>query len=90
MIRLTRKDGVEILLNTEKIKRIEEGPCTRIILIDGEVLLVKNSLFDISTKIKAAEAGKKEEQRILAVALAEARKAAREMIQEEEQNSVKD
>ncbi len=90
MIRLMRKDGVEILLNTEKIKRIEEGPCSKIILIDDEVLLVKNSAFDISTKIKAAEAGIKEEQRILAAAVAEARKAAREMNQEEEPNPVKD
>jgi len=73
-----RDDGIEILLNVKAIRQVEEGPKTTIILVDGEQILVRNALFDISTKIKAADLGRLEEERVLAQALAEVKKQLRE------------
>lgn len=57
MIRLIRHDGIEILLNVNMIKSIEEYPQTTIILNNGEKLRVKNHPGDIIEKIKAYRIG---------------------------------
>ncbi len=53
MIRLIRKDGIEILLNVNMIRSIESNTDTVIILNDGERLAVKNHPTDITEKIRA-------------------------------------
>jgi flagellar protein FlbD len=61
MIRLIRKDGVEILLNIDMIKTIEKTPETVITLINGEKLVVKNAVGDITEKMRAYRLGIQEE-----------------------------
>jgi len=55
MIRLIRDDGMEILLNADQIHSMSPHPDggTRIRLLDGEELMVKNHHGDITTKIEA-------------------------------------
>ncbi len=43
MIRLTRRNGVQFVLNAELIKFIEEVPDTIVTLRDGEKVLVKET-----------------------------------------------
>lgn len=57
MIRLIRKDGVEILLNVDLIKSIEKTPETVITLTNGEKVEVKNAVGDITEKIRAYRIG---------------------------------
>jgi flagellar protein FlbD len=57
MIRLIRDDGMEILLNVDLIKTINEGMETTITLTTGEEVLVKNSHNDIVQKIAAFRSG---------------------------------
>ena len=63
MIRLIRADGVEILLNSDLIKSIEENEETDIILTNEEKIKVKNTKKDILLKIKAYKIGSSEERR---------------------------
>ena len=64
MIRLIRVDGVEILLNTDHIQRVElgENRGALITLRNGEKLKVKNPVYDITQKTKAYGRGLKEER----------------------------
>jgi len=57
MIRLIRKDGLEILLNTELIKLVEQRRDTVILLTTGDEIMVKNSSKDIMEKIRAFKQG---------------------------------
>lgn len=63
MIRLIRIDGQEILLNADQIHSILPQPEgeTKIRLLDGEELRVKNHHADITTKIEAWILGRREE-----------------------------
>jgi uncharacterized protein YlzI (FlbEa/FlbD family) len=57
MIRLYRHDSIEILLNVDLIRSVDSAPDTVITLVDGETIRVKNSEYDVVTKIKAARHG---------------------------------
>jgi len=65
MIRLIREDGIEILLNTETIQQVglgeERGAI--ITLKNGEILKVKNPVYDIVQKTKAYTKGLRDERR---------------------------
>ncbi len=64
MIRLIRDDGMEILLNDDRIRSVDTvGERTVILLSGGEVLTVKNSAVDVVTKMRAARQGLEEERR---------------------------
>jgi flagellar protein FlbD len=63
MIRLYRHDGLEILLNLDLIRQVEATPDTVITLLSGEKIKVKNTIADVTTKIKAARQGSYEENR---------------------------
>lgn len=60
MIRLIRKDGVEILLNVDMIQTIDGDGETVIHLHNGEMLRVKNHPRDITEKIRAYRLGIKQ------------------------------
>lgn len=62
MIRLIRKDGIEILLNVDRIRSIESDGETVIHLDNGESLAVKNHPKDITEKIRAFRLGIKEDE----------------------------
>ena len=74
MIRLIREDGVEILLNTTVIQKVEmsEERQAVITLTDGEILKVKNPVYDVTQKAKAFLKGIKEERRAYEKKLPEA------------------
>lgn len=57
MIRLIRKDGLEILLNADLIKLVEQRGDTVILLTTGDEIMVKNSPKDIMEKIRAFKQG---------------------------------
>lgn len=57
MIRLIRNDGIEILLNIDMIKTIEKNQETVITLINGEKIVVKNAIGDITEKMRAYKIG---------------------------------
>lgn len=63
MIRLIRIDGTEVLLNTELVHSFSEHPDTGTLIRfrDGEEIHVKNSLSDITTKIRAWTQGLRNE-----------------------------
>ena len=65
MIRLCRVDGVEILLNTTFIQKVgmDEERRAVITLTNGEVVKVKNPVYDVTQKSKAFLKGIKEERR---------------------------
>ena len=63
MIRLIRKDGVEILLNTDAIQSANDKDGTVITMVDGEKLEVKNTLYDVAQKTKAFVKGIKQERK---------------------------
>jgi len=69
MIRLIRKDGVEMLLNTEAIQSMESSDgtvsnCRTVItLVNGEKLEVKNHIGDLTTKSKAYVKGINQERK---------------------------
>lgn len=50
MIRVTRLNNNAMVLNAELIKTVEQTPDTLITLINGERLMVKESLEDIVRK----------------------------------------
>lgn len=86
MIRLHREDGVEILLNTTAIQKVEmsEERQAVITLTDGEILKVKNPVYDVTQKAKAFLKGIKEERRAYEKRLPEAIAAAKERPQKRE------
>ena len=53
MIRVTKLDGKEIVLNAEWIQTIETTPDTLITLTNGNTILVKNSVEEVVDKVKA-------------------------------------
>jgi uncharacterized protein YlzI (FlbEa/FlbD family) len=65
MIRVIREDGMEILLNTSVIEKVESTRERRgiITLGSGERIKVKTPAFDVIQKIKAAHSGLKQERR---------------------------
>ncbi len=52
MIRVTRLDGKEIILNAEWIQSVETTPDTLITLTTGTTILVKNSVDEVVDKVK--------------------------------------
>ena len=86
MIRLIREDGVEILLNTTVIQKVEMSEERRavITLTDGEILKVKNPVYDVTQKSKAFLKGIKEERRAYEKKLPESVAAAKEKPQKRE------
>jgi uncharacterized protein YlzI (FlbEa/FlbD family) len=86
MIRLCREDGVEILLNTTFIKKVEMDEERRavITLTNGEIIKVKNPVYDVTQKAKAFLKGIKEERRTYEKLLPEAAAAAKEKPQRRE------
>lgn len=51
MIRLTKLDGKEFLLNETLIETVSETPDTVIVLSNGHSLIVRESMNEITTKI---------------------------------------
>ena len=51
MIRLTRLNGREFLLNSELIKFLEETPDTVVTLLNGERLVVSESADDVIDRV---------------------------------------
>lgn len=62
MIRLSRIDGMEILLNADLIRTVvdEEGVGTVIELDSGDNVVVKNQTTDVIQKVQAQRIGKSE------------------------------
>jgi flagellar protein FlbD len=50
MITVTRLNGKRIVVNAELIRSIEENPDTTIMLINGERILVRESMNDVVDK----------------------------------------
>jgi flagellar protein FlbD len=48
MLKVTKLDGRKILISPESIKYIEETPDTLIQFLNGESVLIKESLDDVS------------------------------------------
>jgi flagellar protein FlbD len=63
MIRLYRHDGLEFLMNVDLISQLESAPDTVITLLSGEKIKIKNTIIDVTTKIKASRQGIEEENR---------------------------
>jgi len=51
MVRLTKLNGVEFLLNSDLIEHLEETPDTVITLITGQAVRVRESLEQVRRKI---------------------------------------
>ena len=51
MIRLTRLDGKEFLLNAQLIETVSETPDTVIVLSNGHSMIVRESMNEITTRI---------------------------------------
>ena len=47
MIRVTRLNGREFVLNAEQIKTLEETPDTIVTLVNGEQLVVKEKMTEV-------------------------------------------
>lgn len=47
MIKLTKLNGVQMLVNTEQIQYIESIPESKIVMMNGEYLLAKESMDEI-------------------------------------------
>ena len=90
MIRLIREDGVEILLNTTFIQKVgmDEERRAVITLTNGEVVKVKNPVYDVTQKTKAFLKGIKEERRTYEKKLPEAA-AVKEKPQKKEKSEKK-
>ncbi|UCD76373.1 MAG: flagellar FlbD family protein [Phycisphaerales bacterium] len=50
MITVTRLNGKPIVVNVELIRTVEENPDTTITLINGDHMIVKESMSEIVTK----------------------------------------
>ena len=55
MIMLTKLDGTSILLNFDNVKYIESIPDTLIAFINGDSVIVKETLGDVADKATAAQ-----------------------------------
>jgi flagellar protein FlbD len=53
MIELTRLNGNPMLLNSDLIKTAEASPDTMLTLINGEKLIVRESLSDVTDRVLA-------------------------------------
>ena len=51
MIRLTRLDGKEFLLNEQLIETVSETPDTVIVLSNGHSMIVRESMNEITSRI---------------------------------------
>ena len=51
MIKLTRLNDVEIVVNADQIKYVESTPDTIITLLNNEKVLVKNSIDEVIQKV---------------------------------------
>ena len=51
MITVTRLNGKPMVVNAELIRTVEENPDTTITLINGDHLIVKESMSDIVDKV---------------------------------------
>lgn len=47
MIQVTRLNGKEIVVNADLIRTVEENPDTTIRLLNGDVIIVRESMRDI-------------------------------------------
>jgi len=56
MIRLTRLNGIPIVLNSDLIKTAEASPDTMLTLINGEKIIVRESCEDVSECVVAYRA----------------------------------
>lgn len=53
MIKLTRLNGAEIVVNCDQIKYVESTPDTIVTLMNNEKILVSNSVDDVIEKVIA-------------------------------------
>jgi len=53
MIKLTRLNGAEIVVNADQIKYVESTPDTIVTLMNNEKVLVSNSVDDVIEKVIA-------------------------------------
>ena len=53
MIKLTKLNGKEMLVNTEQIEYIESIPESKIVMMNGEYLLAKESMDEIVARVAA-------------------------------------
>ena len=51
MISTTRLNGKPIVINSELIRTVEENPDTTITLINGDRIIVRDSMKDIVSKV---------------------------------------
>lgn len=51
MIKLSKLNGVEILVNSEQIEYIESIPESKIVMMNSEYLLVKESMDEIINRV---------------------------------------
>jgi flagellar protein FlbD len=51
MIKLTRLNGTEIVVNADKIKYVESTPDTIVTLMNNEKILVSNSVDELIQKV---------------------------------------
>lgn len=65
MIRVIREDGVEILLNSDLIQRVEENRARKAIVFmsTGDQIKLKTPVADVIQKTKAYQQGIKQERR---------------------------
>lgn len=50
MIALTRLNGARFVVNAEMIRTVEQKPDTTIVLVNGETLIVKESMDEVVAK----------------------------------------
>lgn len=50
MIVLTRLNGSRFVVNAEMIRTVEQRPDTTLVLVNGETLIVKESMEDVVAK----------------------------------------
>lgn len=53
MIKLTKLNGKEMLVNTEQIEYIESIPESKIVMMNGEYLLARESMDEIVERVTA-------------------------------------
>jgi flagellar protein FlbD len=56
MIELTRLNGTQIVLNSDLIKTAESSPDTMLTLINGEKLIVREDLAEVTERVLAYRA----------------------------------
>lgn len=53
MIELTKMNNTDIILNSDLIETVEQRPDTTITLVNGKILIIKDSVEDVVTKVIA-------------------------------------